>query len=207
MKVITAWLVLVISLCFSGLCGSACGEEGSSIFSTEEKDKNDVILLLPVEGFPDDGGDEEKTAEPAPDGSYSPEADPSEREEESDTVPKNTVSTTFGYVVEDEDDVFYEVLPNIFARKDESVKMIVDNVSYSNPDATSSDMFVITSQYADDYEPFIVENLWDAQLGIPYKGASYSTEDAAKESSGYRTLGVPYSIKTKVQQEAIDRGY
>jgi hypothetical protein len=102
----------------------------------------------------------------------------------------------------------YQVKPQIYSEKDEKTKLVFDNVAYVNPDSKDTPVTkVVRSQYERGYKPDVVKSLGAQGLGQPYSASNYITEDAAKDDGNERTLGVPYSIRSRKQKEAIDRGY
>gem|GEM_PF-5906507 len=101
----------------------------------------------------------------------------------------------------------HQLSPNVFVEKDQMLPVTVDNVDYVKPDVGPNDSMVVRSQYDKSYRPVVVKDSLDAPLGVPYKGASYTTEESAKDTVKFQTLGTPYSIKTRKLKEAISGGY
>ena len=71
-------------------------------------------------------------------------------------------------------------------------------------EAESIDILVVGGS---DYSPHTIRTSGSIPFGVPHKGAQYTSEDHARADKSNRTLGVPYSIKTEIQEQARNAGY
>jgi hypothetical protein len=102
---------------------------------------------------------------------------------------------------------FDEVSPGVFTEKEEIFEAVHDSVEYIDLDAESKVVQTVGSQYQRGNKTIVIKDRKDAEMGVVYSGEKYETEENAEESNRFNTLGTPYAIKTKIQKEAISRGY
>jgi hypothetical protein len=112
------------------------------------------------------------------------------------------------YIDPDTKDLFYDPVKGTHAEKKEMIKLEYDNVNFVKPDADKKQIerFNVTSKYA-DMKAGVLRDAKNSHLGVPYKAGSYTTETSGEENIRTKSLGTPYTIRTKLQEEAIRRGY
>lgn len=100
-----------------------------------------------------------------------------------------------------------EIKKQIYYVGDEMIPVSYDDVNYTDPTTKSPDDYLVKSQYEHGHKAHTINKLSETKLGIPYTSEKYTDELQASEGESSRSLGVPYSIRTKKQSEAIRRGY
>lgn len=167
-----------------------------SFFQAENKSSADETLSWPPR--------EPARADPVV--SVSAPGDPRERSREG-YIPGGEGSPISGTSYQDRAALAQEeVAPHVFEERDTLSPLSIDPQPFADVEFAESPVFLIvggpdsTSKKIDDFEESI-------PLGLSYRAKQYPSEEAASEGAAERGLGVPYTIRTPIQERARKQGY
>ncbi|MBF0252390.1 MAG: hypothetical protein HQL29_01105 [Candidatus Omnitrophica bacterium] len=95
----------------------------------------------------------------------------------------------------------------IYYIDDQNFELVFDENVIIDPTTDSPDVLVVQSKYASGYTPIIHKDTTKTGLGIPYTISDYTSEASAWADYKARSIGMPYTIRGKLQKEATRRGY